>query len=122
MAIVKYTNPKTGVQYAYESTACWDPITRRNHPKRTYLGRVDPISGEIIKTEGKHGRKASPKQATPASADTADQYQALLTDLNATHARLQELQVLNKDLLQENQRMHKLLDSISQSIVEFARH
>lgn len=123
MAIVKYTNPKTGVQYAYESTACWDPETHRNHPKRTYLGRVDPTTGEIIRTEGKRGRKPVQKQDNPApasSSTTASQYQDLLADLDSAHAKLQELQVQNEALLQDNQRMHKVLEGIWQQASEFA--
>ncbi len=38
MPIVKYTNPKTGVVYAYESTGKRSPQTQRNEPVRTIWG------------------------------------------------------------------------------------
>lgn len=122
MAIVKYTNPKTGVQYAYESTACWDPETQRNHPKRTYLGRVDPVTGEIIRTEGKRGRKPAQKQDNAASASnlpTPSQYQDLLADLDSARVKLQELQAQNEVLRQDNRRMHQVLEAIWQQSGEY---
>ena len=47
MAIVKYKN-QSGVTYAYESISEWDPVKKQSRPKRKYLGRVDPETGEII--------------------------------------------------------------------------
>ena len=54
MAIVKYKN-QSGVTYAYESISEWDPVKKQSRPKRKYLGRVDPETGEIISTAGKRG-------------------------------------------------------------------
>ena len=124
MAIVKYTNPKTGVQYAYESTASWDPETHRNHPKRIYLGRVDPTTGEIIPTEGKRGRKPVQKEdlPIPESASIIASPQDHFADLDSAHAKLQELQLQNEALLQENQRMRKALEAIFQQAGEFVLH
>lgn len=55
---VYQTNKKTGVVYAYLQTAFRDPVTKRPKSKRTYLGRVDPVSGEVVPKEvdGKRNR------------------------------------------------------------------
>ena len=45
MSIVKYKN-QSGVTYAYEQTSVYDPEKKQSRPKRKYLGRVDPETGE----------------------------------------------------------------------------
>ena len=57
MSIVKYTNKKTGVVTLYESTSHYDPDTKQSRPVRKYLGREDPVTGELIPSSRKRGRK-----------------------------------------------------------------
>ena len=46
--IIYQTNKKTGIKYAYRSESYRDPETKKPKSRRTYLGRVDPITNEII--------------------------------------------------------------------------
>ena len=49
MACTVYsTNKKTNTKYAYRSESYRDPITKQPKSRRTYLGRVDPVTNEII--------------------------------------------------------------------------
>lgn len=48
--IVYQTDKKTGVKYAYESVSFWDKDKQQPRSKRKYLGKVDPVTGEIIKS------------------------------------------------------------------------
>ena len=57
MSIVKYTNKKTGVVTLHESTSHYDPETKQSRPVRKYLGREDPVTGELIPSSQKRGRK-----------------------------------------------------------------
>ena len=57
MSIVKYKNKKTGVVSWYESTSHYDPETKQSRPVRKYLGREDPVTGELIPSSGKRGRR-----------------------------------------------------------------
>lgn len=57
MSVVYVKNKKTGTVYAYESEAKWVPDFKQSRPVRTYLGRVDPITHEIIPTAGRKGRR-----------------------------------------------------------------
>ena len=59
MSIVKYTNKKTGVVTLYESTSHYDPETKQSRPVRKYLGREDPVTGELIPSSRKRGRKST---------------------------------------------------------------
>lgn len=118
MAIVKYKN-QSGVTYAYESTAQWDPVKKQSRPVRKYLGRVDPETGEIIQTKGKRGRPKKEDTARPeaASGDSID-YEALYRDcsssLKSAEESISRLEQENKDLHAENRRLMKTLSSIYQ--------
>lgn len=46
--IVHRRDPKSGSVYAYSSRSYRDPETKRVKTEKTYLGRVDPETGEII--------------------------------------------------------------------------
>jgi transposase len=50
MAIVYHTNKKTGVTYAYENYAYWDKEKHQSRAKRKPLGKVDPVTGNIVPT------------------------------------------------------------------------
>ena len=57
MSIVRYTNKKTGVVTLYESTSHYDPETKQSRPIRKYLGREDPVTGKLIPSTGRRGKK-----------------------------------------------------------------
>ena len=50
---------KSGSIIVYESTSHYDPVTKQSRPIRKYLGIEDPITGELIPSSGKRGRKKS---------------------------------------------------------------
>ena len=60
-AIVYQTDKRSGITYAYESHSYWDKEKKQSRAKRTLIGRVDKITGEIVPTDGR-GKKRS-KQA-----------------------------------------------------------
>jgi transposase len=59
-AIVYQTDKRTGITYAYQSISHWDKEKKQSRAKRTLIGRVDPISGEVVPTR---------KKATPEAMD-----------------------------------------------------
>ena len=74
MAFLVYqTSKKTGTVYAYEAVSYRDPKTGRPKSRKTYLGRVDPISGRIIEkaAPGKRNRSKLGFQEQP-SGEEAD--------------------------------------------------
>ena len=62
MSIVRYVDKKTGRTVLYESTSYYDPVKKQSRPKRKYLGVEDPVTGELITSTRKPGRK--PKSET----------------------------------------------------------
>jgi hypothetical protein len=61
MTIVYQKDKRSGITYAYESTAYWDKEKKVSRSKRTLIGRVDAQTGEIVPTDGRN-RKHSPYQ------------------------------------------------------------
>lgn len=92
MSIVKFTNPNTGITYAYESTPYYDPVKKQSRPKRTYLGRVDDVTGEIIPTTRKKKK----------SDDNSSKDEQLINDLKE--------QILK--LKQENTKLEKQISDL----------
>ena len=80
-SIVKMTNKKTGVTYVYESTSYWDKDKHQARNKRKLIGKLDPVTGEIVPT----GRRGS---ATWSAA--ADQEPLTAVDGSSTGSILDE--------------------------------
>lgn len=72
--IVYITNKKTNTKYAYRSESYRDPETKQPKSRRTYLGRVDPETNEIIPKAGKGKRNRNPigKDASPVPVQSID--------------------------------------------------
>ena len=83
--IVYQTNKKTGVKYAYESISYWDKEKQQPRSKRKYIGRVDPITGEIIKKDEK--KNSAEKTPDMVSDELKDLY-AKLKEKDSEIARL----------------------------------
>lgn len=99
MSIVKYTNKKTGVVTWYESTSHYDPDTKQSRPIRKYLGKEDPVTGKLIPSSGKRGRKsnAASRQEEPEMP-------------GAETAAIRELRSRVRELEEQNRRMQRQLD------------
>ena len=103
MSIVKHTDKRTGVTYVYESESYWDKEKKQPRSKRTLIGKVDEITGEIVPT-GKSGRKKSPEEKlnTDSSSVITDQVaslaekDALITQLKA---EIRQLKKQKQDIL-----------------------
>lgn len=95
MSIVKIKN-QSGATYAYESISVWDPDKKQARPIRKYLGRVDPETGEIIKTEGRKGR---PKKEPETNADYKKLYDDCTKKLAKAEEKIARLESEKRELL-----------------------
>lgn len=104
MSIVYNTDKRSGITYAYESKSYWDKEKQQSRSKRTLIGRVDPETGEIKKTDGRC-RKNSPYQTVK------------LTEQDEILNRLKGMKVseLKQEILRleiENKKLKQSLKSI----------
>ena len=120
MSIVKYKN-QSGVTYAYEQTSVYDPEKKQSRPKRKYLGRVDPETGEIISTEGRKGRPPKVKDAVDEPLDGKGfraLYEGALKELSKSRLKAETLMQENKKLADQVRHLSSLLISIQDQIRE----
>ena len=61
MAIIHQLDSRSGITYAYESISTWDREKKQSRSKRTLIGRVDEVSGEIVPTDGRMKGAKTPK-------------------------------------------------------------
>ena len=55
--IIYQQNKKSGVTYAYEDHPYWDQGKKQSRSKRILLGKVDPLTGDIVPTRGRKAKK-----------------------------------------------------------------
>ena len=115
-SIVYYTNPKTGAVTAYRSEAKWDPEKGYSVPKRTYLGRVDPITKEIIPSSGKRGRKKKEETMTPDSLAYKMQLEAATAEMNQLRETVSNLQKQVRMLEKKRDDTAKAMQELQQLI------
>ena len=60
MAIVHVYNRARGVTYVYDSHSYWDKDLKQPRSTRKLIGKLDPVTGEIVPT-GKKGRTKQEK-------------------------------------------------------------
>lgn len=100
MSIVYQTDKRSGITYAYESKAYWDKEKHQSRAKRTLIGRVDPVTGEIHKTDGRC-KKNSPYQT--ASLTEKDEIMERLKGMKVSELKKEvvRLEMENKELRQK---------------------
>jgi|LSQX01.1.fsa_nt_gb transposase len=66
MSLVKQLDKRSGLTYVYESKSYWNKEKQQSRSKRTLVGRLDPLTGEIVPTDGR-GRRRGNKETLEKS-------------------------------------------------------
>ena len=101
--IVYQVDKKTGVKYAYESVSYWDKEKQQPRSKRTYIGKVDPETGEIIPKEKKESHSDNKKDNS--SAELIKLYEEI-------KARDNQISELKEELKGERKRAAELEETV----------
>ncbi|UUM12129.1 hypothetical protein NQU17_00775 [Clostridiaceae bacterium HFYG-1003] len=64
MAIVNQFDKRSGITYVYESVSHWDKEKQQPRSKRSLIGKRDPVTGEIIPTDGRGKKRRNPEAGT----------------------------------------------------------
>jgi hypothetical protein len=91
MAIIHQHDKRSGITYAYESHSYWDKDKKMTRAKRTLIGRVDPVSGEIVPTDGRC-RKDKPVKEVSTELDYKKLYEKLQKRCASLEALVASLQ------------------------------
>ncbi len=109
-SIVYWTNKATGRTYAYSSESYWDKEKKQPRSKRTYLGRVDPETGEIIKGERKSKTAVRELlEREPADVDN----EAIRTLMEKVRCQEEELAMKQKQIQELETRLRRAQSAVS---------
>ena len=103
-SIVYQINKATGAKYAYESVSYWDKDKKQPRSKRTYIGRVDPVTGEII-------RKGEKKKEESAEFSQPQNLQILQEEIAEKNRQILELK---KEMATLTEKYHRTVKAIKQ--------
>ena len=66
MSVIRQTDKRSGITYAYETQYYWDKEKKQSRSKRVCIGKVDPETNDIIPTRGR-AKKGESKRQKPKS-------------------------------------------------------
>ena len=108
--IVYQVDKKTGVKYAYKSESYWDKEKQQPRSKRTYIGKVDPETGEIIPKEKRSSHSDSKKN------DVSEELTKLYKEIKEKDGVIAEL----RDELKAERKRVSQLENVIQKIRSLA--
>ncbi len=96
MGIIKQLDKRTGITYVYESKAFWDKEKHQSRAQRTLIGKIDPETGEMIPTDGRHRKTEAPDEKEP---DYKKLYEKLLKKYEAQEVLVKSLILSRKSCI-----------------------
>lgn len=97
MSIIYNRDKRSGITYVYESKSYWDKEKKQSRSKRTLIGKLDPESGEIIKTDGRC-KKNSPYQTVALTEQDEIMNRLKGMKISELKQEILRLQLENKEL------------------------
>jgi transposase len=74
MAIIHNHDKRLGITYVYNSTAYWDKEKKQSRAKRTLIGKLDPVTNEVVPTDGRGRSKTKNVSRTdPNKTESTEQ-------------------------------------------------
>ena len=96
MAYIKQYHKDTDTTYVYESESYWDPEKKQARSRRKVVGKLDPLTGEIIPT-GKRGRKKKDVTTDMENISDLQQLSRLYEETKRTTERLEQIIASQKE-------------------------
>ncbi len=116
--ILHQKNKKTGVVYAFEVESYRDPETKKPKSRRTYLGRIDPVTNQLIpksadpgkRNRSKLGQDTTEAEQVDSQMDILKHYNEKIDSLNTKIQELEkQLKAANKAMMQARDALDKVL-------------
>lgn len=125
MATIKKLDKKSGTIYVYDSTSYWDKDKKQSRSNRKLIGKIDPITGEVVPTRGrrlsrKNDEKSlasipqKPSSPTDADGDSMEglrgQYRQTIAERDRVIAELRKkVESLSREKLDLLSRLNNLI-------------
>ena len=123
MAIIQQYNKTSNTTYVYESESYWVPELGQSRSKRKLLGKLDPVTGEIVPCGKRGPKKKETKDAgeqIPASEHIKlrEQYEHLQAEMTELRLSQHEMEKEISGLKKQNLRMKNIINRIRELTVE----
>lgn len=66
--IIRSLDKRSGITYVYQSTSYWDKEKKAPRSKRVLIGKIDPITGKVVSTDGRGKKRSKDNKSETASA------------------------------------------------------
>ena len=121
MSYSRSYDKRTGTTYVYEVTEnTWSSERKRCEQKRKLIGKIDPVTGDIVPTgpRGRHKKEGAPNPAEQESA-----IKEMARNLAQERRRAEDLQSRyqkqNENLLKLLEKEERSIDNLEKSINDF---
>ena len=113
--IFHQTNKKTGVTYAFEVESYRDPETKKPKSRRTYLGRIDPVTNQLVPKSTEPGKRNRSKLGQHvAETEQSNGVMSILSQYNERINTLtKNMQELEKRLKASKKAMKQARDALN---------
>ena len=111
MSIVKSYSKANDTTYVYEQDMKWNPVTKRPEGTRRLIGKIDPVSGEIVPT-GKRGRKKKEKPEVTADPELIEENRKFQSEITSLREQVTKLYTENQTLKKKNSSLERKLRNI----------
>ena len=109
MAIIRQTNKKTGITYVIDSESYWDKEKQQPRSRRKIIGKIDPVTGEVVPTNRHQKRKTAAAEQSPESAAAGRSDDEIIAD----RTRILELEKQVSKLQKQKESLLKELDLLT---------
>ena len=109
MAIIRQTNKKTGITYVIDSESYWDKEKQQPRSRRKIIGKIDPVTGEVVPTNRHQKRKTVSAGGLPSSSTV----KSAGDETRADQARILELEEQVSKLQKQKEELLKELDLLT---------
>lgn len=92
MAIIRQFDKRSGITYVYDSKSYYDKEKKCSRAKRTLIGKLDPVTGEMIPTDGRNKGARSKKVPLSPEIDKDNRVRELEDEVRQLRLQISALQ------------------------------
>jgi len=119
MSVVKVHNKARNITYVYESVSYWDKELKQPRSHRKLIGRIDPVTGDIVPTRKRKSSSSNPISSSHSDTDYKALYEQALSTIKEKEVLISDLSsrlsTIEKDLISCQRSMEKACEILATS-------
>lgn len=111
MSVVHVYNKARDITYVYESQSYWDKKLKQPRSHRKLIGRLDPVTGEVVPSGGR--KKKNTSDTCQSDTDYKKLYEKALTTIEKKDTIITELRCKLSECQKDNKKLQLAIDKAS---------